>query len=71
MKPIRSLFMLAFVLSANLVSGQRPIVLSEDSVSFGPAKYPGIHICIPEVNFDKTQKNWIKQLQSGTKVQCS
>ena len=62
-----------FVLFALLITteailyGQKPIAVSEDTVSFKDAKYPGIIVTIPEFNFEATQKNWIKELQSGTK----
>lgn len=65
MKKFIILLALAFI-GANL-NAQKPIVVSEDTVSFKNAKYPGIVLAIPEFNFESTQKNWIKQLQSGTK----
>jgi predicted nucleic acid-binding Zn-ribbon protein len=49
------------------VSAQKPIRVSEDSVPYGTSRYPGIVISIPEVSYDRTQKNWVKELQSGTK----
>lgn len=63
----RTLFMLVFVVFSSTVFGQKPIRLAEDSISYGAAKYPGITITIPEVSYDRTQKNWIRELQSGTK----
>ena len=61
-----------FVLSALTVTGavlnaQKPITVSEDTVSFKNATLPGFVVSIPQVNYEITQKNWINELQSGTK----
>jgi peptidoglycan hydrolase CwlO-like protein len=66
MKPTRFLFMM-ILLTAGTSYAQKPIKVSEDSVSFGNSKYPGLIVCIPEVNYERTLKNWTKELQSGTK----
>jgi predicted nucleic acid-binding Zn-ribbon protein len=34
---------------------------------YGAAKYPCITVTIPEVGYERTEKNWIKELQIGTK----
>jgi hypothetical protein len=67
MKSIKTLLLLSLLATGALVNAQKPIVVSEDSVSFGKSKYPGFTVTIPEVNLEKTQKSWIKQLESGTK----
>jgi peptidoglycan hydrolase CwlO-like protein len=67
MKPIKYLFLLAFVATSGWVTAQKPIILTEDSLSFGTSKYPGFTVSVPEVNYDRAEKNWIKELQSGTK----
>jgi peptidoglycan hydrolase CwlO-like protein len=68
MKPNRTFFLMVLFLATGPASfAQKPIRISEDSISFGNAKYPGIIVCIPEVGYDRTLKSWIKELQSGTK----
>jgi predicted nucleic acid-binding Zn-ribbon protein len=57
--------------SLSVVFSQKPIILSDDSISFGTGKYPGIIITIPEVNFEKTQKEWIKVLEKKTKSEVT
>jgi chromosome segregation ATPase len=48
-------------------NAQKPIKVTEDSISFGKSKFPGIVVTIPEVNLETVQKSWVKNLQSGTK----
>ncbi len=67
MKPLKTLAMLAFMVAPAILHAQRPIVVNEDSISFSNAKYPGITVSIPEVPYERTQKNWIKVMESGTK----
>ena len=67
MKPIKSILVLAALASSSFIFAQKPITVSEDSIPFGVSKLPGLAVTIPQVNYDKTQKNWIKELQSGTK----
>jgi hypothetical protein len=47
--------------------GQKPIKVLEDSVRFGNYLYPGFNVTIPEANYDKVLKNWIKDQENGTK----
>ncbi len=49
------------------IKGQQPIVVSEDSVKVGAGSYPGFAVTIPEADYDQTLKNWVKELESGTK----
>jgi chromosome segregation ATPase len=49
------------------IKAQKPILVSEDSLTFGKGKLPGLSVIIPEVNYEKTLKNWTRDLQSGTK----
>ncbi|MFZ0472708.1 MAG: hypothetical protein WAL94_08840 [Bacteroidales bacterium] len=49
------------------MSAQKPITIMEDSVLIGKYMHPGISVTIPEVNYEKTLKNWIKQIEAGTK----
>jgi hypothetical protein len=67
MKPAKSLLLLALFGTSALLHAQKPITIVEDSVSIGNSKYPGMIITIPEVNYEKTLKNWIKELQTRTK----
>jgi len=46
---------------------QKPILISEDSIPIGAGKYPGMTISIPEVSYEKTLNNWIKEQELGTK----
>jgi predicted nucleic acid-binding Zn-ribbon protein len=39
----------------------------EDSLLVGKYMHPGISVTIPEANYDKTLKSWIKQIEAGTK----
>lgn len=49
------------------VRAQMPLVLSDDTVSIGISMLPAISVDIPEVDYDKTLKEWVKDLESGTK----
>jgi hypothetical protein len=49
------------------IKAQKPIIISEDSLNIGNSLLPGLSVTIPEVNYDKTLKVWIRDLQSGTK----
>jgi hypothetical protein len=67
MKSFYAISLLTFMALSSTALGQRPIQLAEDSVKYGAAMYPGIIVSIPEVGYDRAEKNWIKELQSGTK----
>jgi chromosome segregation ATPase len=66
MKSISTLltFLLIFTIG---IKAQKPILVSEDSITFGKSKLPGLSVIIPEVNYEKTLKTWTRDLQSGTK----
>lgn len=49
------------------IYGQQPIVVSEDSVKVGAGFYPGFAVTIPEADYNLTLKNWVEDLESGTK----
>jgi chromosome segregation ATPase len=49
------------------VKAQKPISVSEDTVSFGKSTMPALTVNIPEVKYETTLKSWTKELQSGTK----
>ncbi|MCE5345899.1 MAG: hypothetical protein LLG13_06355 [Bacteroidales bacterium] len=61
------LFVFLIIVSIISVEAQKPIGISQDSLKFGKSIIPGLVVTIPEVNYEKTLKNWIKELQSGTK----
>ena len=67
MKNFYLIFCLVFVLPALSLRAQKPITIKEDSLLVGKYLHPGISITIPEVNYEKTLKNWIKQIEAGTK----
>lgn len=67
MKKFYFLITLAIVFSGLNANGQKPIYISEDSVLVGNSLHPGLTITIPEVDFNKTLKNWIKEQENGTK----
>jgi hypothetical protein len=49
------------------IRAQKPIIISDDSLKIGSSFLPGLSVTIPEVNYDKTLKVWLRDLQSGTK----
>lgn len=67
MKIIRLFVLLTLTITGAVLNAQKPITVTEDSVSFKDTRYPGLVVTIPEVNYEISQKNWIKELQSGTK----
>ncbi|HLO59171.1 MAG TPA: hypothetical protein VK179_10540 [Bacteroidales bacterium] len=67
MKPNSFLTFTALLMICIPVLSQKPIRVTEDSLKYGAAKYPGFSISIPEVSYERTEKSWIKELQSGTK----
>jgi len=63
------LFILFILISCVGIKGQKPIVVSEDSLMVGNGMLPGLSVSIPEVDYEKTLKSWTKLLQAGTKSQ--
>lgn len=55
------------LLLSGVTSGQRPITITEDSLKFERSSMPAFSVKIPEVEYDKTVKEWTKLLQSNTK----
>ena len=49
------------------IKAQKPVIVSDDSLKIGNSLLPGLSVTIPEVNYDKTMKVWIRDLQSGTR----
>jgi hypothetical protein len=58
---------MVLMLPALTLRAQKPITIMEDSLLVGKYMHPGISVTIPEVNYEKTLKNWIKQIEAGTK----
>ncbi len=67
MKKHVSILCLLTLISFLAVNGQQPIIVSEDSVKVGAGSYPGFAVTIPEAEYDRTLKNWVKELETGTK----
>lgn len=66
MKSLYALTMLALLPFFSL-SAQKPVQVYEDSLLIGNSVLPAISVNIPEVDYDKALKTWIRDLQSGTK----
>ena len=66
MKPY-VLLLLVTLIPFTGINAQKPILLLEDSLKVGTNKYPSVSVIIPEVEYEKTLKNWIKVQESGTK----
>lgn len=66
MKSISTIIFMTLIPFLGIV-GQKPISVSSDSLKFGKTSFPGLSVNIPEANYEKTLKTWIKTLESGTK----
>jgi chromosome segregation ATPase len=49
------------------INAQKPIIVSEDTLQIGKSLLPGLSVTIPESDFDKALKTWIRDLQTSTK----
>ncbi len=67
MKKFYLILCLALVIPALSLTAQKPITILEDSVLVGNYMHPGLSVTIPEVDYQKTLKNWIKQIENSTK----
>jgi len=67
MKNLYLILCLVFMLPVLNLRAQKPITIMEDSLLVGKYMHPGISVTIPEANYDKTLKSWIKQMEAGTK----
>ena len=63
----RFLLLLVALIPFTGINAQKPILLLEDSLKVGTTRYPSVSVIIPEVEYEKTLKNWIKVQESGTK----
>jgi len=64
---LKVFFIFTALIPFSIINAQKPITLNEDSLKVGTNKYPGISVTIPEVEYEKTLKNWVKLQESGTK----
>lgn len=55
------------IISFTGIKAQEPIEVTEDSLQIGSSSIPALSVRIPEVEYEKTLKSWIKTLESGTK----
>ncbi|MCJ7447066.1 MAG: hypothetical protein MUO72_05220 [Bacteroidales bacterium] len=62
-----SIFLLLILIPFFGIKAQNPILISEDSLKVGNNRLPGLSVIIPEIEYENTLKNWIKELQTGTK----
>ena len=60
-------FLIIMAFSCLWIKAQKPISVTEDSLSFGKGTLPCLTLSIPEVNYENTMKSWKNELQSGTK----
>jgi predicted nucleic acid-binding Zn-ribbon protein len=67
MKKFYLILCLALIIPALNLTAQKPITVYEDSVLVGNYMHPGLSVTIPEVDYQKTLKNWIKQIETSTK----
>lgn len=49
------------------IKAQQPIVISEDSLQIGSSLLPAILVTIPEAQYDEVLKDWVRELESGTR----
>jgi hypothetical protein len=49
------------------IKAQQPIIVTEDSLLYGKHLLPGLSVTIPEANYEKAVKAWIKDTEAGTK----
>ena len=66
MKTVYTFAFLFLILSIG-IKAQMPILISDDSVKIGKNSFPGLIVTIPEAEYEKTLKAWVKALESGTK----
>lgn len=49
------------------INAQKPITITDDTLQIGKSVLPGMSVTIPEADYDKALKTWIRDLQTGTK----
>ena len=63
-----SILLLLLLISFTGIKAQKPILVSEDSITFGKGKLPGLSVTIPEVNYEKTLENMDKRFTIWYKI---
>ncbi|MGF1585053.1 MAG: hypothetical protein ACFCUM_07015 [Bacteroidales bacterium] len=66
MKSTTITIILLFIL-VTVIKAQFPIIVREDSLKVGNNQLPGLTVIIPEVEYQRTIKNWVKAMESGTR----
>jgi chromosome segregation ATPase len=61
------LIFLLLILPFYSIKAQQPIVISEDSLQIGTSLLPAFSVTIPEAEYDEVLKDWIRELESGTR----
>jgi hypothetical protein len=64
-------YLIGLCLIPGLMLGQRPIEVSSSSFKLGQDDYEGVRVWIPEAEFERVDKMWIKDLERGTKSKVS
>lgn len=49
------------------INAQKPISISDDTLQIGKSVLPGMSVTIPEVDYDKALKTWIRDLETSTR----
>jgi len=55
------------LLQSTVLLAQKPIIITDDSVTYRNLKHPGVSVTVPEVSYESFQKSWVKEMESGTK----
>jgi chromosome segregation ATPase len=58
---------LVILFSVTGIKAQMPILVADDSMKVGKSNMPALSVTIPEADYEKTLKIWIRELQAGTK----
>jgi len=66
MKSMFTIFLLVLVPFFG-AKAQQPINVFEDSLKIGNSPVPGLSVTIPEAEYEKVLKAWLRDLQAGTK----
>jgi chromosome segregation ATPase len=49
------------------INAQKPITISDDTLQIGKSVLPGMSVTIPEVDYEKALKTWIRDLETSTR----
>ena len=60
-------FIALFLISVIGIKAQEPLIVSEENIQIGNSSLPGLSVTIPDANYEKTMKAWVKYLRSGSK----